>query len=146
MKLLVDQNDPRIPGKRQFELEEWIDSSPFETLLGLSIDEAVDGYAALSLPFAVKLANGGGVMHGGALTTLADTAVAMAIKTLVPPGTSFATTELKMQFLAPVKAGRVTAMARVISDDDRVYIGECELRGEQDELFARFSSVFKVVR
>ena len=146
MKLLVDRNDPRQPGVRQFELEAWIDTAPFEELVGLRIEDAGRGAARLSLPFSVKLANGGGVMHGGAMTTLADTAVAMAIKSILPPGSHFATTELSMEFLAPVKAGTVVAHARVHGPEGRVFHGACELRGDQGELFARFSSVFKVAR
>ena len=146
MKLLADLNDPRQPGTAQFELEDWIDSAPFEALLGLCIEQAGEGRALLSLPFTVKLANGGGVMHGGAMTTLADTAVAMAIKSLLPQGTHFATTGLSMEFLAPVLSGQVKAHARVRGPDGRIFHGECELRGEHGELYARFVSVFKVAR
>ena len=145
MKLLADNNDTRIPGTRQFELEGWIDPSPFECLLGLRIEEAAEGHATLSLPFTVKLANGGGVMHGGALTTLADTAVAMAIKTLLPPGSDFATTDLTVKFVAPVTSGTVIAVARAVHKESRTYLGECELRGEQNQVYALFSSVFKTV-
>lgn len=146
MKYLVNPDAPRQPDLVQFELEDWIDSAPFEKLLGLRIEQAVDGQARLSLPFTVKLANGGGVMHGGALITLADTAVAMAIKSLLPPGTTFATTGLSMEFIAPVLSGQVTALACVIGPDSRVFHGECELRGEHDELFARLTSTFKVAK
>ena len=146
MRLLVDQEAPRQPGITQFELESWVDCSPFETLLGMRIEQATEGRALLVMPFSVKLANGGGVMHGGAMTTLADTAVAMAIKSLLEPGTVFATTSLTMEFIAPVQGGQVAAHARVQGPDGRLYHGDCELRGEQNELFARFKSVFKVAR
>ena len=69
MKLYADHEELRQPDVTQFELEEWIDSSPFEILLGMQIERAADGQALLSMPFTVKLANGGGVMHGGAMTT-----------------------------------------------------------------------------
>jgi uncharacterized protein (TIGR00369 family) len=146
MKLFAPQDEPRRPDVTQFELEEWIDSSPFEVLLGLCIEQAVDGQAVLTLPFTLKLANGGGVMHGGAMATLADTAVAMAIKSLLTPGATFATTELSMEFVAPVLAGQVTARAKVHGPQDRSFHGECELLGENGELYARFKSVFKVAK
>jgi uncharacterized protein (TIGR00369 family) len=146
MKLLVDGNDLRQPGECQFELEAWIDTAPFEELVGLRIEEAGEGRARLSLPFSVKLANGGGVMHGGAMATLADTAVAMAIKSLLPPGSHFATIELSMEFLAPVQAGTVVAHAMVSGPEGRLFRGKCELFGDQGQVFARFASVFKVAR
>ena len=146
MKLFVDMDDARQPDAVQFELEEWIDRSPFEKLLGLKIESAAHGEALLSLPFKVKLANGGGVMHGGAMTSLADTAVAMAIKSLLPSGTTFATTGLTMEFLAPVVSGVVYAYARVKSTGARSFEGTCELQSEDHQLYARFTSVFKVAR
>ena len=146
MKLLAHMDDPRRPDIAQFELEEWIDSSPFEKLLGLRIESSADGEAVLTMPFTVKLANGGGVMHGGAMTSLADTAVAMAIKSLLPSGTTFATTGLTMEFLAPVISGVVCAYARVKKTGERSFEGACELRGEDQLIYARFTSVFKVAR
>lgn len=102
MKLFVKMDDRRQPDDLQFELEDWIDSSPFETMLGLKIESATVGEALLALPFTVKLANGGGVTHGGAMVSLADTAVARAIKSLRSYETTFVTTGLTMEFLAPV--------------------------------------------
>jgi uncharacterized protein (TIGR00369 family) len=146
-KLLTDgdklfDND----GERQFELEKWVDTAPFEDLLGITIEEAKEGRAVLSMPFMVKLAQGGGFLHGGALTTLADTAVALAIKTLLPEGTVFATTELTTRFLAPVRQGRVTAAAAVSPPRGRTFHGEAVVSDESGREVVRFSSVFRVAR
>jgi acyl-CoA thioesterase len=146
MKLYSDPDEPRQPEVVQFKLEEWIASSPFERLLGVQIIRAEEGQAHLSLPFTLKLSNGGGVMHGGALTSLADTAVAMAIKSLLPPGTVFATTDLAMKFVAPVLEGQVHAYASVRETGERSFNGECALLGEDDETYARLTTVFKVAR
>ena len=80
--------------------------APFEEYLGIHIEEASAGRAVLSMPFLVKLAQGKGLLHGGAVTSLADTAVAMAIKTVLPEGSHFATTELSLAFHAPVRSGQ----------------------------------------
>ena len=146
MKLYAEMDEQRQPDDVQFELEEWIDTAPFETMLGLKIESAVGGEALLTLPFTVKLANGGGVMHGGAMVSLADTAVAMAIKSLLPSGTTFATTGLTMEFLAPVISGVVHARAQVEKSGERTFQGACELLGEDQQLYARFTSVFKIAR
>jgi acyl-CoA thioesterase len=145
-KLLVDWNTPRKAQELQFEMEGWIDTAPFEALLGMIIEKAEEGKAVLSMPFSVKLAMGGGYLHGGALTGLADTAVAMAIKTLLPQGTVFATTELATRFLAPVKEGKVTATAIVTGPQGRSFLGEATVTDEQGREVGRFSSVFRVAR
>jgi uncharacterized protein (TIGR00369 family) len=144
--LLVDGNEPRRPDIPQFQLEEWIATAPFEDYVGLILEAAANGEARLSMPFRLCLANGGGVMHGGALVTLADTAVAMAIKSILPPGTIFATTELETRFLAPVLEGTVTALARVRGPQGRIFHGEAEVRDAADTVVARFHSVFRIAR
>ena len=85
-------------------------------------------------------------MHGGVMTTLADTAVVMVIKSLVVEGTQFATIKLTMEFLAPVLEGSVTARAHVKKSDDRTFHGESELFIENDQLCAKMSCVFKLLR
>lgn len=129
-----------------FDLDGWIDTAPFEDLVGISIESANAGRAVLTFPFTLKLAQGGGVLHGGALTTLADTAVAMAIKSRLPEGTVFATTELNMQFLAPIRQGIVRAVAEVDGPVGRTFTGRAELFDAGKALVARFTSTFRVAR
>lgn len=130
----------------EFELDGWIDTAPFEDLLGMKINEAAGGRAVLSFPFRVKLAQGGGFLHGGALTALADTAVAMAIKSVLPAGTVFGTTDLSVRFLAPVKEGTLRAVATVEGPRQRTFIGRADIYDEQNEHVAGFSSTFKIAR
>lgn len=145
-KLLVDGDALRAPDETQFRLNGWVATAPFEDLLDITIEEARQGRAVLSLPFKVKFAQGGGVLHGGALTTLADTAVAMAIKSLLPEGTVLATTELSGRFLAPVRSGRVTAVATVSGPQGRTFFGQAVVADEDAREVFRFTSVFRVAR
>ena len=132
--------------EKQFELAAWIDTAPFEDLVGITIESAAAGKAVLTFPYTLKLSQGGGVLHGGALTTLADTAVAMAIKSLLPAGTVFATTDLAMRFLAPVEQGLVRAEAEVSGPEGRTFTGQAELYDESGERVAVFTSTFRVAR
>ncbi len=129
-----------------FELPAWIACAPFEEYLGMRIEEARDGRAVLTMPFKVKLAQGKGLMHGGAVTALADTAVAMAIKSLLPEDTHFATVSLDLKFHAPVRGGTVRAEARVTERDERNIKGEAEVFDEKGVKVATFTSHFKVKR
>ena len=129
-----------------FELPRWIACAPFEEYLGMRIDEAEGGRAVLTMPFKVRLAQGKGLMHGGAVTALADTAVAMAIKSILPEDTHFATTDLALKFHAPVRGGTVRAEARIIAQDDRVITGEALVFDDQGVKVATFTSTFRVKR
>jgi uncharacterized protein (TIGR00369 family) len=133
-------------GTLPFELPEWIACAPFEHYLGMRIEEASDGRAILSMPFLVKLAQGKGLMHGGAITSLADTAVAMAIKTILPEGSHFATVELSLSFHAPVRSGTVRAIATVIERDERTIKGMAEVFDDHGVKTATFHSTFRLKR
>ncbi len=130
----------------QFALPGWIAAAPFERLCGLEIVEAAGGRALLRLPFRVKLAQGAGLLHGGAVTTLADTAVAMAIKSLLPEGTHFATVEMTTRFRAPILRGTAEARARVVRFEGRDLEGEAEVYDETGKLAATFHSRFRLAR
>ncbi len=137
--------EPMIAGAPlPFRLPEWIAAAPFEEYLGMSILEAKDGTAVLTMLFKVKLSQGKGLMHGGAVTSLADTAVAMAIKSVLPEDTHFGTVELGLKFLAPVRGGMVKAVARIAERDERTIRGEAEVFDENGTKVATFHSVFKV--
>ncbi len=136
----------RFTGPHQFEMEAWISCAPFERLLHMEIVEASDGRATLTMPFLVDLAQGAGIMHGGALVSLADTAVVMAIKSLAPVQTHFATISLESKFLYPVKQGVVTARAKVIKQEGRILHGQATVYNEEEKPVLEFSSTFKVAK
>jgi acyl-CoA thioesterase len=139
--------EPMIEGvPLPFELPGWIACAPFEEYLGMRIEEAKGGLAILTMPFKVKLAQGKGLMHGGAVTALADTAVAMAIKSLLPEDSHFATVALDLKFHAPVRGGTVRAEARVTERDERNIRGAAEVFDEYGVKVATFTSHFKVKR
>jgi uncharacterized protein (TIGR00369 family) len=133
-------------GPHQFEMDGWISCAPFERLLNMEIVEAADGRAVLKMPFLIDYAQGGGLMHGGALVSLADTAVVMAIKSLIPPQSHFATVLCEAKFLLPVKEGTVTAKAKVVERQGRTLTGRATVYDDQERAVMEFSSTFKIAR
>ena len=136
----------RYTGPHKFDMEGWISCAPFERLLHMEIVEASDGRATLTMPFLIDFAQGAGLLHGGALVSLADTAVVMAIKSLAPVQTHFATISLKSKFLYPVKQGIVTARARVMKQQGRILQGQATVYNEEERPVLEFSSTFKVAK
>ena len=126
------------------EMNQWISCSPFERLLNMTIVEACDGRATLTMPFLMDYAQSAGLMHGGALVTLADTAVAKAIKSIIAPLSHFVTTELESRFLLSVTKGIVTAKAEVVSREGRRIKGKATLYDEEGRAVMEFCSTFKV--
>jgi acyl-CoA thioesterase len=125
-------------------MEGWITCAPFERLLNVNIIEAAEGRAVLTMPFLIDYAQGGGLMHGGALVSLADTAVVMAIKSIITPLSHFATIALEAKYLLPVKKGIVTAEAKVVHRQGRIVKGQATLYDEEKRAVMEFFSTFKI--
>lgn len=81
-----------------------------------------------------------------ALTSLADTAVVMAINSIVPPEIHFATISLESRFLYPVKQGIVTARAKVTDHLDNHLEGQATVFNGNERAVLEFTSMFKIAR
>ena len=133
-------------GPHKFEMEKWISCAPFEKLLNMEIVEAKDGKAILKMPFYIQYAQGAGLMHGGAIVALADTAVVMAIKSILEKGTHFATIEMNARFLKPVTKGIITAKAEIYEKDGRILKGKADVFNDENIKVFEFQSIFKIAR
>jgi uncharacterized protein (TIGR00369 family) len=95
---------------------------PYARLLGLEFVAAERGAAVFALDWREELSRMEGILHGGALVSLLDTAAAFAVMTVLPPGGRTVTVDLTVHFLRPVSAGRVEARARVLRDGRRICV------------------------
>lgn len=85
-----------------------------------------------------------GVVHGGVLAALADTAGGLATYMSVPRGSRVATVEMKMNYLEPVEKGTVVADARVIRVGKTLAVVECDLRDEIERLVGKALMTFSI--
>ena len=135
-----------LTGPHTITARPWIDPAHFGRLLHIKIVVSRDGSAVLTMPFLIDFAQGSGLMHGGALVSLADTAVVMAIKSLVTPGTHFATTSIETKFLYPVKSGVVTARARVTAKRQNRFYGRATLFNQEKRPVMEFRATFRMAQ
>jgi len=84
---------------------------PFVGHIGLVVDEASADRVIAHLDWAPHLCTSGGIMHGGALMSLADTAGAVVTFLGLPEGATTATITSTSQLFRPVSSGTVRAVA-----------------------------------
>jgi len=106
-------------------------------LLGFAVESVHDGRAIFRLDVRPRHKQIHGVVHGGILAALADTAAAIAAYTVVPRGEELATLELKINYMEPVPGGRVKANARVLRKGRNFIVTECEIYNESGEMAAK---------
>jgi len=115
-------------------------------LLGFELERVKKGRATLRMDAQPRHKQLNGVVHGGILAALADTASAVAAYTVVPKETALATIELKINFLEPVPGGRIKAEGRVLRVGRNFVVTECEIRGEDGSLAAKALLTFGAAR
>jgi uncharacterized protein (TIGR00369 family) len=91
--------------------EELVAMLPFARQLGVVVDEASAERVIARLAWAPQLCTAGGIMHGGALMALADTAGALVTFLGLPEGATTATITSTSQLFRPVTTGTVRAVA-----------------------------------
>jgi uncharacterized protein (TIGR00369 family) len=113
---------------------------PIAELLGLELLEVKPGEAVFALRVDRRLANPMGSLHGGVLCDLGDAAMGCAVATTLADGESYATVELKVNFLKPVWEQRLTATGKVLKRTRKLAYAEADIVDEQGSLVAKLSS------
>jgi uncharacterized protein (TIGR00369 family) len=106
-------------------------------LLGFEVESVHTGRAIFRLDVSPLHKQIHGVVHGGILAALADTAAAIAAYTTLQKGSELSTLELKINYLEPVPGGRVKADARVLRAGRNFIVTECEIFNEDGSLAAK---------
>ena len=102
-------------------------SVPYAKLIGMELGEVSPGAVSIHLAVRDELRQNQGVVHGGAIASLIDTAAAFAILTQLDTTERVTTTDLTIHYLRPVSSGRLTARARVVRGGRRLFVLSVEV-------------------
>lgn len=119
---------------------------PVAQLVGFRLLSAEGGRAVWELEAGPQHANPMGTLHGGVLCDIADAAMGMALASLLDEGETFATLELKINYLRPFWSGKLRSVARVVRPGRIISLVECDVLDEQERLVARASSTCMTLR
>ena len=86
---------------------------PFNQYLGIEVPRMEGGEAEAVIALGPHHTNNRGVVHGGVLSALLDSAMGAAVISAIPEEWWCATTGLSIQFLAGASKGRLVATGRV---------------------------------
>jgi uncharacterized protein (TIGR00369 family) len=109
---------------------------PYAKLIGLELGEISPGAVSIHLEVRNDLKQNQGVIHGGAVASLIDTAAAFAVLTQLDPNERVSTTDLTIHYLRPASSGRLTAVARIVRSGRRLFVLSVEVRNDQQILIA----------
>jgi uncharacterized protein (TIGR00369 family) len=120
-------------------IEEMRRRVPYWATLGLELLEVAEGRAAMAVTFRPDhLQNG--VMHGGVIASLVDSACACAALSRIYPDAYATTVNLQVAYLKPVTAGRITARAECLRAGRRIVFTEARVYDEAGDVVATGTS------
>jgi uncharacterized protein (TIGR00369 family) len=105
----MDSMSPASPSARQF-----IDALPHSRALGMQLDHLAEGEAVVSMPWDARFVGdpATGVIHGGAVSALMDTASGAAVMSHPVGVLSTATLDLRIDYMRAATPGqRIAAHA-----------------------------------
>ncbi len=115
---------------------------PFFRLLAIEVVEVTSGNATLSLEVRKELTQNHGVVHGGAIASLIDSAMAFAIIPLLAPKERVTTVDLTISYLRPLTKGRATATAKVVKSGRRLFVVTADVLDNDGRLAATALSTY----
>lgn len=126
------------------ELRERVRATNSAKLFGFVIVKAQPGRVAVRMRVEERHMQVYGVVHGGVVAALADTAGGLAAYMAYPRGTRVATVEMKINFLEAVEGGSITAEAVVVRMGRHIAVTDCDVRDSSRRLLAKALMTFFV--
>ena len=120
------------------------DSDLFK-IVGFKVVKVRTGRAELSFPYSKAVTRRGGLVHGGIVMYSLDNACGIAAMS-VNPGVDQLTTELKVNFLRPLRKGPFRAIGRVVKAGNSVVVVEGEVRDAEGALCAKSLGSWYIIR
>jgi uncharacterized protein (TIGR00369 family) len=123
------------------------DAMPLCATLDVRADKYTPEEVALSLHWAPGLCTTGGILHGGVIMALADSAGGACALLNLPHGASgTATIESKTNFLGAVRSGMVSATAMPLHVGGTTIVVETSVRDAAARLVAKVTQTQMVLR
>jgi uncharacterized protein (TIGR00369 family) len=119
------------------EVSGLIKSMPYAAGLGIDVTEATGERVRGSLEWQPRLCTAGGVLHGGAVMSLADTVGAICAFLNLPPGATTSTVESKTNLFRAVRSGRLHAEAVPLHAGRSFIVVQTTLTDDQGRLAAQ---------
>jgi uncharacterized protein (TIGR00369 family) len=118
--------------------------SAFHSWAGIRVVEADPGSVTVAMTVTEQHVNLQGLVHGGMLAILADTACGLSIRSAIEPGRLHITSDLDIHFLAPAGPGVLTGRGRAIKVGRSLAFAEASIEDGDGRLLARAQARFSV--
>ncbi len=127
------------------EITSLVNQCPYFLLLSMEIKDLQWGTSLLEVQLEEKHLQPFGNVHGGVIASVVDAAAFWAVFPQVEKKKGLTTVEMKLNYLAPVKEGKLVAEGRCIRIGKTLALGEAQIRDEKGNLVAHGTATMMVL-
>ena len=138
-------SEPRLNPKYTKAISNIVNRSPYFSLLSMKIKELEWGTSVLEVELEEKHLQPFGYVHGGAIASVLDAATFWAVFPQVKDGMGLTTVEIKVNFLAPVREGKLVVKGRCIKIGKTLALGDATIYEAKGNLLAHGTATMMVV-
>ena len=113
---------------------------PYGLTLGFTVESLASGEAMVTMPCLQHVHNVFGYAHGGAIFSIADTAIGLAHLAAIEEGQTATTVESRISYMRPALSGLLRATARTVKQGRTLSFYECDITDDVGRLIARASA------
>jgi acyl-CoA thioesterase len=110
-------------------------NSPYENLLDMYIVDKSEGFCKIGISYRKELTNPHGNFHGGAISSIIDTAAVQGLRTIFPKG-PYLTVDVNIRYKKPTNSAEIFAEARSKQLKGKFFISEVKVIDKDNNLFA----------
>ena len=118
-----------------------VSGSPYFELLSMKLVEAGVGHSLIEIDLAKKHLQPFGTVHGGVFSSIIDAAAFWAVYPAIEdPSAGMTTVDLKLNYLAPAKSGKLIARGRQIKLGRTLGYAEARVVDQNEKVLAHGTS------
>lgn len=123
-----------------------VNSCPYFMLLSMDIQDLGWGESRLEILVQEKHLQPFGIVHGGVFGSLIDAAAFWAAYSQIPGDVGMTTVEMKINYLAPISAGRMVATGRGIRVGKTLCLADASIHNESGVLLAHGTATMMILK
>ena len=138
-------SEMQLNPKYKETLSRLVNRSPYFLLLSMEIKDLEWGTCVLEVELEEKHLQPFGNVHGGLIASVIDAAAFWAVFPQVKDGLGLTTVEIKVNYLAPIREGKLVAKGRCIKIGKTLALGETYINSSEGNLLAHGTATMMIV-
>jgi uncharacterized protein (TIGR00369 family) len=123
----------------------FINQSPYFALLSMEVKDLQWGASHLEIKLEAKHLQPFGNAHGGVMASVVDAATFWSVFPQVEKGKGLTTVEIKVNYLAPVRKGKLVAQGRCLKIGKTLALGDAQVTNSEGKLVAHGTATMMVL-